>query len=159
MTSTALSRLAAALFIPALKWRGFPRFLGKTDFVEDSIHRLGPQHRLDGLDCGKLVSCRDPRWFLLLIVPPVWDSRVRQLILQLHDNNQNPSFLRKRGMPLRRPHRRDNVTLLPLEIVMRKVFHTTQFMAGNSPAVRIPVSMAFPKQTKLVVIREGNRLI
>ena len=28
MTSTALSRLAAALFIPALKWRGFPRFLG-----------------------------------------------------------------------------------------------------------------------------------
>ncbi|QFX95304.1 MULTISPECIES: hypothetical protein [Acidithiobacillus] len=42
---------------------------------------------------------------------------------------------------------------------MRKVFHTRQFMAGNSPAVRIPVSMAFPKQTKLVVIREGNRLI
>lgn len=62
-------------------------------------------------------------------------------------------------MPLRRPHRRANVTLLPLETVMRKVFHTSQFMAGNSPAVRIPVSMAFPKQTKLVVIREGNRLI
>ena len=71
----------------------------------------------------------------------------------------NRPFLRKRGMPLRRPHRRDNVTLSPLEIVMRKVFHTSQFMAGNSPAVRIPVSMAFPKQTKLVVIREGNRLI
>ncbi len=42
---------------------------------------------------------------------------------------------------------------------MQKIFHTRQFMAGNSPAVRIPVGMAFPKQTKLVVIREGNRLI
>ncbi len=42
---------------------------------------------------------------------------------------------------------------------MQKIFRTRQFMAGNSPAVRIPVSMAFPKQTKLVVIREGNRLI
>ena len=42
---------------------------------------------------------------------------------------------------------------------MPKVFHTRQFMAGNSPAVRIPVGMAFPKQTKLVVIREGNRII
>jgi antitoxin VapB len=40
-----------------------------------------------------------------------------------------------------------------------EIFHTRQFMAGNSPAVRIPVDMAFPHQTKLVVIREGNRII
>jgi antitoxin VapB len=49
--------------------------------------------------------------------------------------------------------------LLHLELIMQKVFHTRQFMAGNSPAVRIPVGMAFPKQTKLVVTREGSRII
>ncbi len=38
-------------------------------------------------------------------------------------------------------------------------FTTRQFMAGNSPAVRIPVSMAFPPKTELVVVREGDRLI
>jgi antitoxin VapB len=32
-------------------------------------------------------------------------------------------------------------------------------MAGNSPAVRIPVGMAFPDKTELVVMREGDRLI
>lgn len=32
-------------------------------------------------------------------------------------------------------------------------------MAGNSPAVRIPVNMAFPHQTELRVIRDGNRII
>jgi len=42
---------------------------------------------------------------------------------------------------------------------MQKVFHTRQFMAGNSPAVRIPIAMAFPDKTNLVVIREGNRII
>lgn len=42
---------------------------------------------------------------------------------------------------------------------MQQVFHTRQFMAGNSPAVRIPSNMAFPNQTALVVIREGNRII
>jgi antitoxin VapB len=42
---------------------------------------------------------------------------------------------------------------------MQKVFHTRQFKAGNSLAVRIPVGMAFPHQTKLVVTREGDRLI
>jgi len=42
---------------------------------------------------------------------------------------------------------------------MPQVFHTRQFMAGNSPAVRIPVGMAFPDKTELVVIRDGNRLI
>jgi antitoxin VapB len=38
-------------------------------------------------------------------------------------------------------------------------FITHQFMAGNSPAVRIPVSMAFPHKTELVVIRENDRII
>jgi antitoxin VapB len=38
-------------------------------------------------------------------------------------------------------------------------FVTRQFIAGNSPAVRIPVGMAFPHNTKLVVIREGDRII
>jgi antitoxin VapB len=38
-------------------------------------------------------------------------------------------------------------------------FTTRQFMAGNSPAVRIPVGMAFPDKTELVVMREGDRLI
>ena len=42
---------------------------------------------------------------------------------------------------------------------MQKVFHTRQFKAGNSLAVRIPVGMAFPHQTKLVVTREGDRII
>ena len=34
-----------------------------------------------------------------------------------------------------------------------QVFKTRQFMAGNSPAVRIPVSMAFAHQTELSVTR------
>jgi antitoxin VapB len=38
-------------------------------------------------------------------------------------------------------------------------FVTRQFMAGNSPAVRIPANMAFPPRTELVVIREGDRII
>jgi antitoxin VapB len=38
-------------------------------------------------------------------------------------------------------------------------FITRQFMAGNSPAVRIPTDMAFPHKTELVVIREGDRII
>lgn len=32
-------------------------------------------------------------------------------------------------------------------------------MAGNSPAVRIPTSMAFPHTTELVVMREGDRIV
>ncbi|GHU36292.1 hypothetical protein AGMMS50256_32700 [Betaproteobacteria bacterium] len=40
-----------------------------------------------------------------------------------------------------------------------QVFHTRQFNAGNSAAVRIPADMAFPPRTELVVIREGNRII
>lgn len=42
---------------------------------------------------------------------------------------------------------------------MQRVFHTRQFKAGNSLAVRIPAGMAFPPNTKLTIIREGNRLI
>lgn len=42
---------------------------------------------------------------------------------------------------------------------MNQVFHTRQFMAGNSPAVRIPVNMAFPNQTELIVKRDGDRII
>ena len=41
---------------------------------------------------------------------------------------------------------------------MRQVFHTRQFVAGNSAAVRIPASMAFPPKTELVVTREGNTI-
>lgn len=40
-----------------------------------------------------------------------------------------------------------------------RTFVTRQFMAGNSPAVRIPMDMAFPHKTELVVIREGDRII
>jgi len=42
---------------------------------------------------------------------------------------------------------------------MQKIFHTRQFMAGNSPAVRIPMAMAFPDKTELVVVRDGDRII
>jgi antitoxin VapB len=40
-----------------------------------------------------------------------------------------------------------------------RAFVTRQFMAGNSPAVRIPASMAFPHRTELVVSREGDKII
>lgn len=40
-----------------------------------------------------------------------------------------------------------------------QVFHTRQFMAGNSPAVRIPVGMAFAHQTELVVTRRGESIV
>lgn len=40
-----------------------------------------------------------------------------------------------------------------------QTFITHQFMAGNSPAVRIPMYMAFPHKTELVVIRDGDRII
>ncbi len=42
---------------------------------------------------------------------------------------------------------------------LNKPFVTRQFIAGNSPAVRIPTNMAFPHKTELVVIREGDRII
>jgi virulence-associated protein VagC len=43
--------------------------------------------------------------------------------------------------------------------VPRQTFVTRQFMAGNSPAVRIPANMAFPHKTELAVIRDGDRII
>ncbi|GHT82189.1 hypothetical protein FACS1894116_10530 [Betaproteobacteria bacterium] len=42
---------------------------------------------------------------------------------------------------------------------MSHTFTTRQFRAGNSLAVRIPASMAFPQHTELVVTREGGRII
>jgi len=42
---------------------------------------------------------------------------------------------------------------------MQKVFHTRQFKAGNSAAVRIPADMAYPHHTNLVVRKQGNRII
>ncbi|MDR3055411.1 MAG: AbrB/MazE/SpoVT family DNA-binding domain-containing protein [Zoogloeaceae bacterium] len=42
---------------------------------------------------------------------------------------------------------------------MPHTFNTRQFRAGNSLAVRIPASMAFPQHTELVILREGNRII
>jgi len=42
---------------------------------------------------------------------------------------------------------------------MQKPFHTRQFMAGNSPAVRIPMGMTFPGKTEVVVMRDGDRII
>jgi len=38
-------------------------------------------------------------------------------------------------------------------------FTTRQFRAGNSQAVRIPATLAFPPQTELKVHREGNKII
>ncbi|MDR0273903.1 MAG: AbrB family transcriptional regulator [Burkholderiaceae bacterium] len=40
-----------------------------------------------------------------------------------------------------------------------RTFVTRQFRAGNSPAVRIPVHMAFPHETELVVVREGDKIV
>ena len=42
---------------------------------------------------------------------------------------------------------------------MQKVFHTRQFKAGNSAAIRIPANMAFPYHTNLIVRRKGNQII
>ena len=42
---------------------------------------------------------------------------------------------------------------------MQNVFHTKQFKAGNSAAVRIPAYMAFPHHTNLIVRRKGNQII
>jgi len=42
---------------------------------------------------------------------------------------------------------------------MPQIFQTRQFMAGNSPAVRLPKEMAFPDKTELTVVREGGRII
>ena len=48
---------------------------------------------------------------------------------------------------------------MPNVTAKTKAFKTRQFMAGNSPAVRIPVSMAFEHQSELFVTRVGDRII
>ena len=42
---------------------------------------------------------------------------------------------------------------------MSTVFHTRQFQAGNSQAVRLPADIAFPPKTELIVTREGEKII
>jgi antitoxin VapB len=42
---------------------------------------------------------------------------------------------------------------------MPQTYTTRQFQAGNSQAVRLPASMAFPPKTELIVTREGEKII
>ena len=42
---------------------------------------------------------------------------------------------------------------------MPQIYTTRQFQAGNSQAVRLPASMAFPPKTELIVTREGEKII
>jgi len=42
---------------------------------------------------------------------------------------------------------------------MRTVFHTRQFKAGNSQAVRLPAHLAFPPDTELTLTRIGGKII
>ena len=42
---------------------------------------------------------------------------------------------------------------------MSQTYTTRQFQAGNSQAVRLPASMAFPPKTELTVTREGEKII
>jgi antitoxin VapB len=41
---------------------------------------------------------------------------------------------------------------------MPQIYTTRQFKAGNSQAVRLPATMAFPPKTELVVTREGDKI-
>jgi len=43
--------------------------------------------------------------------------------------------------------------------VTAPAFITKPFWAGNTQAVRLPASMAFPPKTELRVVKDGNRLI
>jgi antitoxin VapB len=43
--------------------------------------------------------------------------------------------------------------------VMRMVFHTRQFKAGNSQAVRLPAKVAYPPETDLTISRIGEKII
>jgi len=45
------------------------------------------------------------------------------------------------------------------EVVMHTVFHTRQFKAGNSHAVRLPVHLAFLPDTELTLTRIGEKII
>jgi len=38
-------------------------------------------------------------------------------------------------------------------------FHTRQFRAGNSQAVRLPAKLAYPPETELIVTRVGEKII
>jgi antitoxin VapB len=42
---------------------------------------------------------------------------------------------------------------------MPQTYTTRQFQAGNSQAVRLPASMAFPAKTELIVTREGDKIV
>ncbi|MDR2364484.1 MAG: AbrB family transcriptional regulator [Zoogloeaceae bacterium] len=42
---------------------------------------------------------------------------------------------------------------------MRTVFHTRQFKAGNSQAVRLPSKVAYPPETELTISRIGEKII
>jgi len=42
---------------------------------------------------------------------------------------------------------------------MHTVFHTRQFKAGNSHAVRLPAHLAFPPDTELTVTRIGEKIV
>jgi len=42
---------------------------------------------------------------------------------------------------------------------MHTVFHTRQFKAGNSQAVRLPSHLAFPPDTELTLTRIGQKII
>jgi len=42
---------------------------------------------------------------------------------------------------------------------MRTVFHTKQFRAGNSQAVRLPAKLAYPPETELTLTRIGEKII
>ena len=42
---------------------------------------------------------------------------------------------------------------------MSQTYTTRQFQAGNSQAVRLPASMAFPPKTELIVTRDGEKII
>jgi antitoxin VapB len=42
---------------------------------------------------------------------------------------------------------------------MAQTYTTRQFQAGNSQAVRLPATMAFPPKTELLISREGDKII
>jgi len=42
---------------------------------------------------------------------------------------------------------------------MPTVFHTKQFRAGNSQAVRLPAKLAYPPETELTLTRIGEKII
>ena len=43
--------------------------------------------------------------------------------------------------------------------VQTRPFHTRQFRAGNSQAVRLPAKLAYPPETELTVTRVGDKII